>query len=106
MTIIILVLLGCDVSGCAGPGTDDDALAGGQTFTGDDTAALTPEAFIAGQQLTDDDTEGLGDDVTCHWERPLGSHIKKRVCTTEAERQKAAIEARHLVKTREARSPN
>ena len=104
MITMILALLAHGVAGCAGTGTDGDGLRGSQVVTGDDAATLTPEAFIAEQQLADDDS--LSGAVTCRWERPLGSHIRKRVCATEAERQKAAIEARHLVETREARSPN
>lgn len=99
-TLLMLSLLGCsnlptDADSPGSPDTGPDT-----TPDADGAAALTPEAFIAEQQLADDGPGGQ-DEVTCRIERPLGSHIRKKVCTTETERQREAIEARHLMKTRQ-----
>lgn len=97
---VAMCVIGCTTT----PVTSEsppDAKTHGVAVSGDDSSTLTPEAFIAEQQMADEDGENGDGDVICRTERPLGSHIKKRVCKSEAQIQKEAAEARHLMKTRQ-----
>jgi len=98
---LAVCVFGCTTTPVTSESPPDAHTHSGAAVSGDASSTLTPEAFIAEQQLADEDSGGSEGDVVCRTERPLGSHIRKRVCKSQAEMQKEAIEARHLIKTRQ-----